>query len=320
MLFKEEQVMKAILNTFDDVVSKAWMQAVKAYRAILRAVKHYNQSKSHAYYVKLKTCSKRSRRTRYEKLRYIMAEIPTPSLGREEYLILMFYMTRQRILHRQNFNRRIEYILRELKKLAEKLEGSELHVFIYFMGYQFRIGVYERAKEIRRNIVKQGYNILLRLVELRYDNSLYDLVFRDVFQFLSSRAYKLIERPGFRKTNGMVFSKPKHFLDWILLVLTYLREDNQLRNIVEDLLTKTEAPISKYKDLLLSMEHGSLVVNTGLRPKLLAARETTYGVGVEEAVNDNSQDEEDEDFERIEKDFEVVEDRYERYDPYEVIR
>jgi len=47
-----------------------------------------------------------------------------------------------------------------------------------------------------------------------------------------------------------VFSRLKHFLDYCLLILTYVKENEDLKDWVEDLANKTEADISEYRKVL----------------------------------------------------------------------
>lgn len=258
--------MRLAANNFETATSNAWLQVARIYKAMTTAVRYYNNSKSHAYYVKFKKIIKMNRRTKREKMRIIVTEVPSPNLTqREEYLVLTFYLTLERVLQRRDFEKRLNYILNELNNSPWNITNLDTHTFIYFIGYKFRAGVYERAKEIRKNIIRQGYNILLRLVELRYNNFIQGIVFQDIFQFLSSRFYKLINSQGFHKSNGKIFSRPKHFLDWIILILYHLGHNGIVKfDNIDYLIKMSEAPISEYKNLLITLEIGKQVIQNRL--------------------------------------------------------
>jgi len=102
-------------------------------------------------------------------LNVLVITIPqTRSPERPEYLAVVAYISRERVVQRQDFIRRLEYVMRFLKKLMGRDGGGRWHVFIYFVGRAFRLGVYEEAKYTRALLKSKGLDIGLRLIELRY--------------------------------------------------------------------------------------------------------------------------------------------------------
>jgi len=134
--------------------------------------------------------------------------------------------------------------MRELKKLMK--DHSEYHVFLYFIAYGFRSGVHEEVRAIRGRFKELGSNITLKLIELRYGNNLREEVFKDLLTYLGSRVSGIL-KSDFRKSNGMVFSRLKHLLDYCLLILTYVKEEEFLKDFIEDLAGKVEVDVREYR-------------------------------------------------------------------------
>jgi len=68
---------------------------------VLRAVKRFNEVKSHEHYQAVDLIVKKAKRTRSEALRFLTAGIPqTTTPERGEYLILAFYLSSEKLIQK----------------------------------------------------------------------------------------------------------------------------------------------------------------------------------------------------------------------------
>ena len=223
---------------------------VKRLRA---AVEHYNSVKSHEYYVPLpKLTSIKSRRTGRENLRIISVYIPSTRVPETlEYVHLVTYITREKVMKKQHFNMRYDFTARTLKHIINSLTprgvANQHHAFIYFIGWGFRAGAHEEVKQTNAKYKDRGIDWRVTLVELRYGSSLYPLVVKDLSTYLGARALKLLESVSER--NQAIFSRPKHFVDYVLFILAYLSRNEHLVGEVEDLARRYEVLVKEYVTL-----------------------------------------------------------------------
>ncbi len=224
---------------------------------LTNAIKAYNALKSHEYYVPLpKVRTLRARRTRRDNLRIISLYVPQTQVPENlEYIHIATYVTSEAVAELYHFRERYDFITRILKSTmnssSPKGVTANHHSFIYFIGWGFRAGVYDEVRQINAFYKDRGFNWRVRLVELRYDNSLYNEVDRDLTRYLGIRALRLLNSVGSR--NPTIFSRPKHFVDFILLVLAHLSKNRDIIYEVEYLAQRYEVNIREYEKLLFQL-------------------------------------------------------------------
>jgi len=214
------------------------------------AVEHYNSVKSHEYYVPLpKLTAVKARRTGKENLRIISVYIPSTRVPETlEYIHVVTYLSRERVVQKVDFSRRYDFMARVLKSVVNDLAPDGVvasnHSFIYYVAWGFRAGAHEEVKQTNAIYKDRGINWRVMLVELRYGSSLYNLVVKDLSSYLGARALKLLESVSER--NKAIFSRPKHFVDYVLFILSYLSGNEHLISEAEDLARRYEVPVKEY--------------------------------------------------------------------------
>ncbi len=244
-------------ESVSDALARAELEVARIIKYLRDSVRHYNNIKSHEYYVPLpKVKSIKARRTGRENLRIVSIHIPSSKVPETlEYVHVAAYLTIDPIVKKWNFIKRYDFMTRTLKHLEKSLtpEGivAQHHSFIYFIAWGFRAGVYDEVREINAFYKDRGFNWRIRPVELRYDNSLYNEVNRDLTKYLGIRALRLLNSVGSR--NPTIFSRPKHFIDYILFVLANLSGNKDITYEVEYLAQRYEVNIREYEKLLFQL-------------------------------------------------------------------
>ena len=289
------------------------IEVAKTVKRLKEAVKLFNTIKSHAYYQKLKHYKIVAKRTGTTNLNVLIATIPqTRNPEKPEYLVIAAYVSREKVMQRIDFVRRLEYVMRFIKKLMSVDGSGWWHAFIYFMGKAFRAGVYEEAKRTRKVFMGRGLDINLRIIELRYEGrDLTSIIYEDLLRFLGSRAYRILNRGNYSRSEGKVFGKLKHLLDYIIAILTSLKEGKKGLLRIEDLMREHEEYVDTYLDLLKELGYEGVKKVRPTKPK--AALHITYAPTIKLTKQNLSSNEHDYE-EGSGENYEVVEDRYERID------
>ncbi len=287
------------------------LSAGKVMKRIKEAVRLFNTIKPHTHYQRLRLLNPIAKRTGTPNLHLLITTIPqTRSPENPEYLVIATYISREKVVQRQDFVMRVEYVMRLLRKLMS-VNGGKWHVFMYFIGEVLRAGVYEEAKYTRALLKDRGLDINLRLIEARYGGDLLSTIYDDLLRYLGSRAYRILSSGSFSRSDGRVFGRLKHLLDYIIAVLTSLRDGEKGLLRIEDVMRKHEVSVNEYLDILRELGYEAV------RKRLRTATEVkpqpqVYLPAIRLARQSMSEGEDEE------EGYEVIEDRYEViYEDYE---
>ena len=283
------------------------------------ALKLFNTMKPHTYYQKLRILRPIAKRTGDCNLTIIYTTIPqTRRPEKLEYLAIIIYITKERIMQKSHFVKRLEYIVRLLRKLMSKDGGAWWHVFIYFVGRAFRAGVYEEAARSRKVLISRGLDVNLRLIEARYGGDLLNTIYDDLLGYLGSRAYRILSSGSFSRSEGKVFGRLKHLLDYIIAVLASLRDgEGRLLRRVEDVMGKREVSADEYLGILRELGYvGAKKSKAKVATSEVRPQPQTYLPTIRYTKQNLSEDSE-EGIEDEEEGYEVVKDRYEPVEDYE---
>ena len=224
-------------------------------------------------------------------------------------------ITREKKMQKIDFVRRLEYIMRLLRKLMSKDSDAWWHVNIYFIGRAFRAGVYEEAARSRKAFISRGLDVNLRLIEARYGNDLLKTVYDDLLKYLGSRAYRILSSSSFSRSEGKVFGRLKHLLDYIIVVLASLRDDERILSRIGDIMKEKEVSVDEYLDILSELGyravHRQVRITTEVRPQpqtylpTIRYSKQNLSEDIEEEVNEEHKEVEDR-YVRVDKDVEVL--------------
>jgi len=96
---------KEVNKNFGKVLEDSRGLIARISKNILKAVKRFNEVKSHEYYQVVDLIVKKAKRTKSESLKVLIARIPQTESGKEiEHLILVFYLSSEKLIQEMEFH------------------------------------------------------------------------------------------------------------------------------------------------------------------------------------------------------------------------
>ena len=74
--------------------------------------------------------------------------------------------------------------------------------------------------------------------------------YNDLLEYLSGRVYRILSSGSSSRSEGKVFGRLKHLLDYIVVVLASLKDDERILSRIEDVMKEKEVSVDeKYERL-----------------------------------------------------------------------
>ena len=226
------------------LIKKAFLNAYRLYTGNLRL--HDFPRVSGAYYI-LKPKIYERMSTRKKKVSYteIVSEIPQSAPANQpEYIIIILSFSYARKLRPYRFMERLEYIVSRIRRM-EKHMGDK-HYFIYFFYRKATSGVHEELRRVYARVRHKGINMVIKAIPY----TLQDTIVQDLRRYIEKRINGLLDPRKYRRSNGYIFSYPKRFLEYLLILDALLTQQYSLAEQIADILHNTsEYPVHKYIEL-----------------------------------------------------------------------
>jgi len=233
----------------------------------------------------------------------------------DERICIAMYLSRETPVEKYTFLKARERIGRELKEFCKKDSATEYHYFIYFIGYGFSAGVYESKKIITSEFIKYGFNVLFRLINLRSGMNPRNIVYLDLKNYFAARINGFLYK-DFSKSKNKIHGSLKALVDYLLMILAYLKNDTKLILEIEDLARYSEYDVNYYRSFV-----ASIIGPPKPRKEKPSKIESTpvAATGIERSSNNSElviklYGDIDIDSEELEEEEEAIDDRFERVD------
>ncbi len=238
-----------LMNSFNRVAArllKVFVSTYYIYTGAPSIIYDHNEPmiSSRFYIHKPKMISKKSNYTGYMNTHIIQAEIPSPRKNsyNEKIIILLTIFYDRKPVTKQHLIQRVK----ALKKYLFEEKG-DTHYFIYFIAPKFRAGAYEIIKLLYKKMKDRA------IIKALTDEKLYEAITYDIVYYLTKRAINLLESRGFEKSRGMIYSYPKKFIEYIILLTGKLLGLEDVVDEYRQIRSVREYPVDRLLDILYNI-------------------------------------------------------------------